>query len=30
MRRVVSEAEEMSHFGLKFDKPKVDVPALCA
>jgi dihydrolipoamide dehydrogenase len=28
--RVVSEAEEMSHFGLKFDKPKVDVPALRA
>ena len=26
--RVVAEAEEMSHFGLKFDKPKVDVPAL--
>jgi dihydrolipoamide dehydrogenase len=26
----VSEAEEMSHFGLKFDKPKVDVPALRA
>ncbi len=28
--RVVSEAEEMSHFGLKFDKPKIDVPALRA
>ena len=28
--RVVAEAEEMSHFGLKFDKPKVDVPALRA
>ena len=28
--RVLSEAEEMSHFGLKFDKPKIDVPALRA
>jgi dihydrolipoamide dehydrogenase len=28
--RVVSEAEEMSQFGLKFDKPKVDLPALRA
>ena len=26
--RVLSEAEEMSHFGLKFDKPKIDVDAL--
>src|SRR4029077_156560 len=26
--RVVAEAEEMSNFGLKFDKPKVDVAAL--
>ena len=26
--RVVSEAEEMSHFGLKFDRPSIDVDAL--
>ncbi len=26
--RVLSEAEEMSHFGLKFDKPKIDLDAL--
>jgi dihydrolipoamide dehydrogenase len=26
--RVITEAEEMSHFGLKFDKPKVDLDAL--
>ncbi len=28
--RVVSEAEEMSHFGLKFDQPKIDLDALRA
>jgi dihydrolipoamide dehydrogenase len=26
--RVISEAEEMSHFGVKFAKPVVDLPAL--
>ncbi len=26
--RVVSEAEEMSHFGLKFDKPTIELDAL--
>ena len=26
--RVISEAEEMSHFGLKFGKPAIDLPAL--
>ena len=26
--RVLSEAEEMSHFGLEFQKPKIDVAAL--
>ena len=26
--RVISEAEEMSHFGVKFAKPQVDLPAL--
>jgi dihydrolipoyl dehydrogenase len=26
--RVVAEAEEMSHFGLKFGKPEIDLPAL--
>ena len=28
--RVLSEAEEMSHFGLKFEKPQIDVDALRA
>jgi dihydrolipoamide dehydrogenase len=28
--RVLSEAEEMSEFGLKFDKPKIDLAALRA
>jgi dihydrolipoamide dehydrogenase len=28
--RVVCEAEEMSHFGLKFDQPKIDLDALRA
>jgi dihydrolipoamide dehydrogenase len=28
--RVLSEAEEMSHFGLKFGKPKIDLDALRA
>ena len=28
--RVVSEAEEMSHFGLQFEHPKIDVDALRA
>jgi len=26
--RVIAEAEEMSHFGLKFNKPEIDLPAL--
>ncbi len=26
--RVIAEAQEMSHFGLKFAKPEVDLPAL--
>jgi len=26
--RVISEAEEMSHFGLKFEKPKIELDAL--
>jgi dihydrolipoamide dehydrogenase len=26
--RVISEADEMSHFGVKFAKPEVDLPAL--
>jgi len=26
--RVVTEAQEMSHFGLKFDRPKIDLDAL--
>ena len=26
--RVISEADEMSHFGVKFDKPEVDIDAL--
>ena len=26
--RVVSEAEEMSHFGIKFDRPKIELDAL--
>ena len=28
--RVVSEAEEMSHFGLKFEKPRIELDALRA
>jgi dihydrolipoamide dehydrogenase len=26
--RVIAEAEEMSHFGLKFNRPEIDLPAL--
>ena len=26
--RVIAEAEEMSHFGLKFNQPEIDLPAL--
>jgi dihydrolipoamide dehydrogenase len=28
--RVIAEAEEMSHFGLKFNQPEIDLPALRA